>query len=193
MVILISGATHTGKTLLAQEILEVKKIPYLSLDHLKMGLILSGMTRLSVHDDALLTPFLWQIVSPMISTVIENNQFLTIEGCYIPMDWKDSFTKDELASICQFSLVMSESYIRGHYREILNHSSVIEKRKVDECALEGLVEDNRTVLEGTRAHQDHVIMIDKEHDSARIMAQVEPIFSEKPSVLETSLFVRPEM
>ena len=44
MVILITGASHTGKTLLAQQMLEKYKYPYLSIDHLKMGMIRSGKT-----------------------------------------------------------------------------------------------------------------------------------------------------
>ena len=47
MVVLITGASHTGKTLLAQKLLEKYKIPYLSIDHLKMGLIRSGSTKLT--------------------------------------------------------------------------------------------------------------------------------------------------
>ena len=39
MVILITGASYTGKTALAQRLLEKYKYPYLSVDHLKMGLI----------------------------------------------------------------------------------------------------------------------------------------------------------
>ena len=35
MVILIAGSSHTGKTLLAQRLLEKYKYPYLSIDHLK--------------------------------------------------------------------------------------------------------------------------------------------------------------
>ena len=42
MVILIAGETHTGKTLLAQKLMEAYHYPCLSLDHLKMGLIRSG-------------------------------------------------------------------------------------------------------------------------------------------------------
>lgn len=37
MIILISGASHTGKTNLAQRLLEEYQYPYLSVDHLKMG------------------------------------------------------------------------------------------------------------------------------------------------------------
>ena len=44
MIILIAGASHTGKTALAQKLLEQYKYPYLSIDHLKMGLIRSGNT-----------------------------------------------------------------------------------------------------------------------------------------------------
>ena len=47
MVILLSGASHTGKTRLAQQLMEHLHIPYLSIDHLKMGLIRSGQTTLS--------------------------------------------------------------------------------------------------------------------------------------------------
>ena len=41
MIILIAGASHTGKTALAQKLLEKYQYPYLSIDHLKMGLIRS--------------------------------------------------------------------------------------------------------------------------------------------------------
>ena len=51
MVILITGASHTGKTLLAQRMLEKYKYPYLSIDHLKMGMIRSGKTNLTPEDD----------------------------------------------------------------------------------------------------------------------------------------------
>ena len=51
MIILITGASLTGKTLLAQRMLEEYRIPYLSIDHLKMGLIRSGMTDLTPKDD----------------------------------------------------------------------------------------------------------------------------------------------
>ena len=51
MIILITGASHTGKTALAQKMLEKYKYPYLSIDHLKMGLIRSGNTELTPMDD----------------------------------------------------------------------------------------------------------------------------------------------
>lgn len=51
MIILITGASHTGKTTLAQKLLEKYKYPYLSMDHLKMGLIHSGNTELTPLSD----------------------------------------------------------------------------------------------------------------------------------------------
>ena len=84
MIILIGGASHTGKTLLAQRMLEKYGYPYLSIDHLKMGLIRSGQTTLTPMDDDKLTDYLWPIVREMVKTVIENGQNLIVEGCYIP-------------------------------------------------------------------------------------------------------------
>ena len=55
MIILITGASHTGKTLLAQKMLEKYNYSYLSIDHLKMGLIRSGNTNLTPEDDDELT------------------------------------------------------------------------------------------------------------------------------------------
>lgn len=84
MIILITGASHTGKTLLAQKLLEKYKFPYFSIDLLKMGLIRSKNTTLTPEDDDKLQNYLWPIVCKMIKTAIENKQNLIIEGCYIP-------------------------------------------------------------------------------------------------------------
>ena len=100
MIILITGASHTGKTMFAQKMLEKYKYPYLSIDHLKMGLIRSGNTDLTpLSDDAVLTEYLWPIVCEMIKTAIENKQNLIVEGCYIPLDWKKDFDKEYFENI----------------------------------------------------------------------------------------------
>ena len=92
MIILIAGASHTGKTLLAQKLLEKYKYPYLSIDHLKMGLIRSKNTNLTpLSSTEELTDYLWPIVREIIKTAIENKQNLIIEGCYIPFNWKNDF------------------------------------------------------------------------------------------------------
>ena len=107
MVILLSGASHTGKTRLAQQLMEHLHIPYLSIDHLKMGLIRSGQTTLTPTDDQQLTDYLWSIVREMVQTVIENHQNLIVEGCYIPFHWKEDFSPQSLRCIRSLFLVMS--------------------------------------------------------------------------------------
>ena len=99
MVIIITGSSHVGKTLLAQQMLEKFKYPYLSIDHLKMGLIRSGNTDLTPEDDDELTSYLWPIVREIIKTAIENKQNLIVEGCYIPSDWRKDFDDNYLSSI----------------------------------------------------------------------------------------------
>jgi len=127
MIILIIGASHTGKTKLAQKLLEKYKYPYLSIDHLKMGLIRSGYTKLTaMSSDEELTDLLWPIISEMIKTAIENKQNLIVEGCYISFDWKKDFEKEYLENIKCICLVMSENYINKNFNDI------IEKIKLKE-------------------------------------------------------------
>ena len=88
MVILLTGASHTGKTLLAQRLLDKYRYPYLSLDHLKMGLIRSGHTELTpLSSDADLTAFLWPIAREMIKTAIENRQNLIVLKSCAAIAW----------------------------------------------------------------------------------------------------------
>ena len=129
MVILITGASHTGKTNLSQKLLEKYKYPYLSIDHLKMGLIRSKNTELTpLSDDNELTEYLWPIVREIIKTAIENRQNLIVEGCYIPFGWKEDFTEEYLGEIRYYCLVMSEKYIRNNFSDIKKYADVIEKR-----------------------------------------------------------------
>ena len=133
MVILIAGATHTGKTAYAQKLLEKYRYPYLSIDHLKMGLIRSGQTDLTPMDDDKLTDYLWQIVREMVKTAIENKQNLIVEGCYIPFDWQKDFEGDYLESIQYVCLVMSRRYIENHFADVVGKACVIEQRLDDSC------------------------------------------------------------
>ena len=132
MVVLISGSTHTGKTMLAQKLLEKYKYPYLSIDHLKMGLIRSGNTDLTVEEDDKLTDYLWDIIKEIIKTNIENKQNIIIEGCYIPFNWMEYFTEEYLKEIQYVCLVMSEKYISDHFDDIKLFASVIENRIYDD-------------------------------------------------------------
>lgn len=164
MIILIAGASHTGKTALAQKLLEKYKYPYLSIDHLKMGLIRSGNTELTpLSDDTALTEYLWPIVREMIKTAIENKQNLIVEGCYIPFIWQEDFDKEYLDHIKYYCLVMSENYIRNHFEDIKKFSSVIEKRIDDDCSIDGLLQDNSQVLMLCKKHNVNYVLIDDEY------------------------------
>ncbi len=166
MIVLIMGASHTGKTALAQKLLEKYKYPYLSIDHLKMGLIRSGNTELTpLSDDDELTEYLWPIVCEMIKTAIENKQNLIVEGCYIPFDWAKYFEKDYLDHIKYYCLVMSEKYIRSHFDDIKKYASVIENRLDDECCtLESVLSDNDLILELCQKHNVNYVLIDDEYE-----------------------------
>ena len=148
MVVLIAGASHTGKTVLAQKLLETYRYPYLSIDHLKMGLIRSGNTALTpLSDEKALTDYLWPIVREMVKTAIENKQNLIVEGCYIPFDWERDLGEEASRHIRYYCLVMSERYIREHFDDIKRYASAIEDRLNDEdCTLESVLADNAEVL-----------------------------------------------
>lgn len=161
MVLLITGASHTGKTLLAQRLLQTYRCPCLSMDLLKMGLIRSGNTRLTPEDDQELESYLWPIVREIIKTAIENKQNLIVEGCYIPFDWEQEFAPEYRAHIQYRCLVMSEAYIRAHYQDIKEYASVIEHRTDDsDCTLETLLRDNVKTLEACRKYDVEHILID---------------------------------
>lgn len=165
MIVLITGASHTGKTTLAQRLLEKHKYPYLSLDHLKMGLTRSGNTLLTPTSDVdAWTEYLWPIVREMMKTVIENKQNLIVEGCYIPFDWQKSFSAEYLDSIRFFCLAMSEDYIREHFDDIKGYASVIERRQDDtECSIERVLEENKRYLALAEQYGVRCILIDKSY------------------------------
>ncbi len=160
MIILITGASHTGKTALAQKLLEKYKYPYLSIDHLKMGLIRSGNTELTPMDDTELVEYLWPIVREMIKTAIENHQNLIVEGCYVPFDWQKDFDPEYLKSIKYYCLVMSEEYIRNHFADIKKYANTIENRLDDEwCTMESMLADNAETLALAQKYNVNYILI----------------------------------
>ena len=166
MIVLITGASHTGKTVLAQRLLEKYKYPYFSIDHLKMGLIRSGNTELTPMDDNELTEYLWPIVCEMIKTAIENKQNLIIEGCYIPFDWQKDFDSEYLENIKYFCLVMSEKYIKNHFADIKNYANAIENRVDDEwCTMESVLADNLEMLALAQEHNVNYILIDDKYEN----------------------------
>ena len=165
MIIIITGASHTGKTLLAQRMLEKYKYPYLSIDHLKMGLIRSGNTDLTPEDDNELTEYLWPIVREIMKTAIENRQNLIIEGCYIPFEWRRDFNDKYLQNIRFICLAMSERYIENHFGEIIGHESEIESRLVyADCTMGVLKADNKSIIDGFQRAGEQVMVIEKDYE-----------------------------
>lgn len=166
MIILIAGASHTGKTVLAQKLLEKYRYPYLSIDHLKMGLIRSGNTELTpMSEDVDLTAYLWPIVREMIKTTIENGQNLIVEGCYIPFDWQKDFEKEYLDHIKYICLIMSADYITNHFDDIKRYASVIENRLDDEdCTIESVLADNAQILELAKKYAVNYVLINDKYE-----------------------------
>ena len=165
MILLITGTTHTGKTLLAQGLMERYRWPYLSVDHLKMGLIRSGQTALTPEDDEALTDYLWPIVREMVKTAVENRQNLIVEGCYVPFDWRRDFDETYLPAIRFVCLAMTEDYIDAHFDEIKAHASDIEAR-LDDSGLTpgGLKRDNRAMIDGFRGRGEPVFLIEEDYE-----------------------------
>ena len=165
MVIIITGASHTGKTLLAQRMLEKYQYPYISIDHLKMGLIRSGNTTLTPADDEEMTTYIWPIVREMIKTAIENEQNLIVEGCYIPFDWRKDFDEEYIKDIRFICLAMTDSYIDSHFDDIRNHASDIEMRIDDsDCTIDWIKAENISFIKGFEAAEETVDLIDTNYE-----------------------------
>lgn len=164
MVILITGASHTGKTLLAQKLLKQYGYPYLSIDLLKMGLIRSGNTDLTPYDDEQLEAYLWPVLREMIRTAVENGQNLIVEGGYIPFSWREDFSDEYADQIRFLCLVMSESYIKHHFSDIKKYADVIERRANDAwCTMESVLEENARYRELCRQYGCDCILIDESY------------------------------
>lgn len=161
LIILITGASHTGKTLLAQKLLEKYNYPYLSMDLLKMGLIRSKNTDLTPEDDEELETYLWPIAREMIKTAVENKQNLIVEGCYIPENWKKDFSEEERKEIEAYCLVMSQNYIERHFSDIKKYADVIERRLDDTCCtVESVKKDNLRYFNRYKKNDWNIIFID---------------------------------
>lgn len=164
MIYLIAGPSHTGKTLLAQKLLERHHIPYISLDHLKMGLIRSGTIALSPTQDEALTAVLWPIAREMVRTALENRQSLILEGCYIPYRWQQDFSPEERAEIRYLCLVMSRDYLLQHFARVRQYANVVEHRLDDsDFTLDAALADNAEALHQCRLHGLPYLLIDNEY------------------------------
>ena len=165
MIYLISGASHTGKTNLAQKLMVKYKMPYLSMDHVKMGIVRAGLVPNYVEEDDKMQEVLWPVIREMIKTAVENEQNMIIEGCYLPYNWKEDFEEDYLEDIRAIYLVMSQEYIETHFEDIKKFAAVIEDRGEDEdCTKEWILEINAEYLEGCQKHGCEYKLITDKYD-----------------------------
>lgn len=172
MIIIIGGSSHVGKTYLSQKLMERLNIPYTSLDHIKMGLIRSGMTKLTTEDDYEMRYFMWPMVSEMIKTAIENDQNMILEGCYVPGEWKESFSEEYLKEIHCVFIVMSEEYIRRNKEALKKYESVIEKRLYDEeLDYERLIKCSKDFKEECIKYETPCLEICNDYDIDSIMEE----------------------
>lgn len=181
MIILIGGSSHVGKTLISQKLIEKYHFPCTSLDHLKMGFIRTGKTELTVEDDYQMRYWLWPFAAEMVKTAIENNQNMILEGCYIPVEWKESFSEEYLHQIRCVYIVMSENYLRKNFHLLSDYANVIEKRLDDELDLERLITCSKEFKEGCIQHNIPYIEIDKEYKLDEILKRIYEIVGKMPA------------
>ena len=135
MVILISAASCTGKTLMAQRLLEKYSVPYLSVDHLKMGLYRSGKDYgfTPTDEDKIIESVLWPIIKGIIETNIENKQNIIIEGCYIYPHRLNEFDEEYRKEIIPVFMGFSRKYVENNYfSQVIENRNIIENRDWEE-------------------------------------------------------------
>lgn len=149
MVVLIGGESCTGKTLLAQRLMERCGLPYLSADHIKMGLIRGGLADFTAEeDDRLISDRLWGVLGGILRTAVENRQHLIMEGCYFHPYLTASLEQSYQSEVMEVYLGFSDEYIRTHYADIVNHRNVIERRLYPEHrTIDALLRDHRALRE----------------------------------------------
>ncbi len=166
MVIAIGGPSCTGKTLLAQRLMEAHGIPYFSIDHLKMG-IYRACDPCGYHpedDDEEIALALWPIVREMVHTVVENGQHLIVEGCYyLPRhakEWEEPYD----SAVLSLFLVFSRRYIERHFHsDILRHRTAIERRGAEERPLQQFIADHDRIRRQCAVNGVPVFEIDEDY------------------------------
>lgn len=148
MIILISAVGSTGKTLMAQKLLEKYHITYLSVDHLKMGLFRGdkncGFTPLDSTE--IIGDQLWPILKGIIITNIENNQAIIIEGSYILPHYIKDLDINYSKKIISVFMGFSTHYIKENFEtKIVKYRNAIELRSWSE---------DRTITDLIEEHQD---------------------------------------
>lgn len=169
MIILISAVSGAGKTLMAQNLLEKYHIPYLSIDHLKMGLYKGnrncGFTPLDSTE--FIGDKLWPILKGIITTNIENEQHIIIEGCYILPHYLKDFNTTYSAKIIPVFFGFSTNYIQENYEtKIIKYRNAIECRNwPEERSLNELIKEHSEFKESCLQAGVTYFEIDSDYDN----------------------------
>jgi len=162
MLYLVSGASRSGKTLIARKILAEKQIPYLSLDWLMMGFN-DGIPEYGIHH--LLWPNeiaekMWPFLQGMLGSMLVEGMDYVIEGeAMLPqlvadlieqhpdkvkvvfLGYTEIDVEDKAALVKKYSdgdndwlTSESDEYIRDHIENMIGYSKTIKKR----CEKHGL-------------------------------------------------------
>ncbi|MDC7222280.1 MAG: adenylate kinase [Spirochaetales bacterium] len=151
MIILITGASSTGKTCLAQKLLEKYHFPYYSLDHIKMGLYRGEKNCPFSPTDSRekITRCLAPLIEGIIRTALENGQNLIMEGCYFHGESLIPLMGEYPGEIQGVTLFMEESYCLERFRShVIKHRNSIEQRQYEEeRSAEQFLRENRLYAE----------------------------------------------
>lgn len=147
MVILLGGASHSGKTFLYKKLIDKYKIPCTSLDHIKMGMICGcndcGFS--AADSDEIIAEKMWGFIEGFIKTCLENKQNTILEGCYFPCEKVRKLLCDDLAVIF---IILSKQYIIENFDKIIKYENVVEDRKFPECReIEFFINENERIKE----------------------------------------------
>jgi 2-phosphoglycerate kinase len=130
VVILIGGLGSTGKTYLAHRLMIQLEIPYISIDHIMMGIYRSnskcGFTPQSDH--ITIGKILWPLIKEMVKTNIENSHSIIFEGFQLIPELIDKIESPYKEKIISIYLCFTNKYINKYYEDISSFRSVIEKR-----------------------------------------------------------------
>lgn len=167
VVILIGAASNTGKTLMAQKLLELHKITYLSIDHLKMGLFRADENCKFTPDDSnkKIEKYLWPIIKGIIMTNIENNQNIIIEGCYLFPNRIKEFNDEYLKHIIPVFMGFSRSYIEQNFISgIIRYMSEIESKESEERPMAQFVMEHMEYKEMCKKSNIKFFEIDENYE-----------------------------
>jgi 2-phosphoglycerate kinase len=165
VVILIGGTSGSGKTKLANTLMISLGIPYISVDHLMMGIYRSnsdcGFTPMSPV--FVINRHLWPMVREMIKTNIENNHSIIFEGFQIlPQNIRD-FEGEYTSAVLSFFLAFSPEYIKTRYEDINKHRSAIESRSdIDER--DTLTRNNIELIDNCTAASANCCIIESHYE-----------------------------